>query len=1480
MQKRKQPTLKLSLLSCAIALAAGNAQVASAVELCSGDTSITVASGAGGVTCELDTTDARLTVVAGGKIDDQVHVTATGTVINNAGSISASGTSAIYYDGVDLDGSLTNSGKINGYDSESSYAYAYGVYTNELSGRLGNSGTIRANAQAETYYANATALNVNSDLSGSLQNGGLIEATAEASSQANAYGVLVYGDLSGDVINTGTIRAEATATDGDAYASALYVSGDVSGELRNTGTIEALAESRTGDASAYALYVSSGDFTSTATFANGGKILAKATSLDSEASAYGVYLSSGKLDTVLTNGGTISAEATSYGSTATAQAIYLNAGIGGDGGIVNTGTISAIAKGGDYGYATALEISGEHSYVTASSGTDYAALSGTAAIVNSGTILADAYGRSGDGEAYALEIDGDLAQDARIQNNATGTIKALARSLTTSATATAISTYDLRDNAAILNNGLILAQANSTTDYSEATGIDVDSMYDDASIVNNKTLKAIASGQQYASAYAIEADYLYDNAAIINNGTIEAKAASLTSSATAYGIYAYSLYDNAKIVNNGTLTVTAEGPDYSASANGIAVDSLYDSAMVVNNGTLTVSASAQEYSATAYGIQADNLDNDAALVNSGKIIVSAEGFSSAEAHGLYAYSLNDNAVLLNEGTISVSAVDGTSSAEAYGISLDSIYDDAKLTNSGKIEVTAHGRFDAYAYAYGIDMDGVYGNGAVRNTNLIRATATVDGTSSAYAYGIDMDSVGDNATLVNSGAIIASATSKIYQAYAYGISMGSIYSAGDVGTPDPDDDIDALTNAAGAVIAAYAEGETSASAYGIEADDIYNSARLTNNGSIIATALNHYSSSAYAYGIETGELRDTATLTNNGSITAVATNLAQTGDDSAYAYGILTSNVDAGAAIVNNGSIKVSASANEGSATAYGILTGVLSGTIENHGTIDVSASSTGEWAGAYGIQAGGGDYYSTVVGAAGLIENTGSINGAVYAGWNQFYNCSSGCAYLGASSISLTNSGSITTQATVDSYVSGNYTQLAGGSLGFVLRNVDDFGQLSVNGTADFSASNKVELHLDPKAVFADGDVLDDVIYGNTLVAHADGFAVSDSSAFYNFIVSEDANSLDITVDALDPASVLAGAGLMLTGSQADLLAGLLAGEAPEEFDPLLAALNGAGTAGEAAAVVEAFGPALSGAASFATRVAGQGASNAISARMGETRGASSGDAFTQNAVWIKPFLGMAEQDDANGQSGYDVDTTGFVIGMDGDVNDDLRVGVAIASAQSEVDGRVANVDIDTTQLTVYGSYALGSATALDLDLSYGANSYDSHRRVTFAGSTAIAEYDGTQLALGVALSHRFAMSEKAALVPSLSVRYSQVELDGYSESGAAPFNLAVAGSDDDAVLAVAKAGYELTLANKGVFLANLGLGIDTIDQASATATVSGAGQTFVSNGIEPDDMLVVGGLGYRHVTAKGMEITAAWDVESRSDFLGNNLSVKFRLPF
>ena len=237
------------------------------------------------------------------------------------------------------------------------------------------------------------------------------------------------------------------------------------------------------------------------------------------------------------------------------------------------------------------------------------------------------------------------------------------------------------------------------------------------------------------------------------------------------------------------------------------------------------------------------------------------------------------------------------------------------------------------------------------------------------------------------------------------------------------------------------------------------------------------------------------------------------------------------------------------------------------------------------------------------------------------------------------------------------------------------------------------------------------------------------------------------------------------------------------------------------------------------------------------------------------------------------------MIGLDGNVSDAVRLGGAIASAKSDVSG-MGSLDISTTQFTAYGSYAFDSRTSLDVDLGYAMNSYDSHR-VAINGSTAIASFDGTQLTFGLNLSHSYALNETSALIPSLSVRYNKVDLDGYQETGAGVYDLHVAEKKDDSVLSAIKGTYELTMSNKGVFTANLGVGVDTANQASATSSLSGGtGPTFVSNGINPDSTVLMGGIGYRYVTSKNLEINAAYDLEGRSNFLGQTASVKFKLPF
>lgn len=176
MQKRKNPRLKLSLLSCAIAFAATGSMQAQAVDLCTGKTSTTVSSGASGNNCSLDTANAKLTVNAGGKITDGVSVTQTGVTVSNAGLIATSSQTALYYSG-DLDKSLSNSGTIraDGYD-----AYAVNI-SGDVSGTINNSGRMIGVGMSSSYVG-GSGLYIDGGLSGKLTNSGRIEGTAIADS--------------------------------------------------------------------------------------------------------------------------------------------------------------------------------------------------------------------------------------------------------------------------------------------------------------------------------------------------------------------------------------------------------------------------------------------------------------------------------------------------------------------------------------------------------------------------------------------------------------------------------------------------------------------------------------------------------------------------------------------------------------------------------------------------------------------------------------------------------------------------------------------------------------------------------------------------------------------------------------------------------------------------------------------------------------------------------------------------------------------------------------------------------------------------------------------------------------------------------------------------------------------------------------------------------------------------------------------------
>lgn len=356
------------------------------------------------------------------------------------------------------------------------------------------------------------------------------------------------------------------------------------------------------------------------------------------------------------------------------------------------------------------------------------------------------------------------------------------------------------------------------------------------------------------------------------------------------------------------------------------------------------------------------------------------------------------------------------------------------------------------------------------------------------------------------------------------------------------------------------------------------------------------------------------------------------------------------------------------------------------------------------------------------------------------------------------------------------------------------------------------------------------------------------------------------------------GSGLKLSPSLAGLVNRVIGEGEYGSYGMLAAALNSASTATAAAHVLEHVAPVLTAGAAQATRMAGSGAGNAIGVRLAETRGAASGDGVADGQVWIKPFTGKVEQDSVNGISGYDADTNGVVAGIDASVSPAWRIGVALATAESDVQSRISSVDVDTLQATLYGSYAVDERTALDLTASAALHSYDG-RRQAIDGSTALSAFDGTQFTLGAELSRRYRLGGNSALIPSLAVQLRQATLEAYAETGAGLYNLTVQDAQEDSILVAAKGVFEQKLGG-GVFHASLGVAHDSVDAASATASLAGNGPTFITNGIEPDALVLTGGLGYRYVTRGNLELDVSYDLESRDGFEGQTASLRLKLPF
>ncbi len=815
----------------------------------------------------------------------------------------------------------------------------------------------------------------------------------------------------------------------------------------------------------------------------------------------------------------------------------------------------------------------------------------------------------------------------------------------------------------------------------------------------------------------------------------------------------------------------------------------------------------------------------ATITNKSTGTISATSINGG-AYGIFA--MENLSVIENYGSINTISENGS----AVGISTDYNHVDAIIANIGSI--TAEGRSDTY---------GIYSNtndGTITHSGTIEASTTDDGT----AYGIYMSS--------NSGTVTVDGS---IDAHSVNGSTVGIYI---------DSDNSGNINANDSIIATSTNGD----AIGIYSGNNQSTGIITNNGTI-----NIDSENGSAIGIDISGSND-GTITNNSIIYA----------DSVYndAYGIRASSSLSPHTIANGGEINIGTT----DGNAYGIyIDNATDSVITNSGSIIVDSTNNN----AYGIYSN--DFSNAALTNSGTItapialsltnsgtvENTSSgvINGDIQAG-----------------NANVQNDGTINLASTNTSNVN-NFTQSAGGVLEIRLNSGADgiaqYSKLSANGVATLNSGTTLNVNVQTSTDYQNlliGQQLTDVISATTLIADASTLNVTDTSALLNFTPVVDGATLDLDVvkgvsilDATQNSGVVGAYGA----------ASVLEEYAGDDSDltTFISSLNTLETEEEVAQAILETTPTTTTVLSNISTQFYNNIGSIVQSHQNNPTGMNSGDVVLGDKnLWIKPFGSYSKQNNKDGLNGFSAHSKGVGIGVDGEYENNQRVGLAVFYTQSDVDANSVsqNTKLDIFNLIVYGNLPIiDNSTNLFYQLGMGIQQTSSTRNITAPALTAKADYNAKTLFANIKLARDTSINNTLNLSNQLFGTYVYYKNPSYSESGAGGLNLNVQGFNTTSLVFGIEESLKYSITDGTDLLLNIALGYDFGDtNQNVLASYYGAsGTSFTTSGIDNGPWAYKTGIEIAQELQNNLSVSAGYDLDGRgSDFKNHTVSAKVNWKF
>ena len=285
---------------------------------------------------------------------------------------------------------------------------------------------------------------------------------------------------------------------------------------------------------------------------------------------------------------------------------------------------------------------------------------------------------------------------------------------------------------------------------------------------------------------------------------------------------------------------------------------------------------------------------------------------------------------------------------------------------------------------------------------------------------------------------------------------------------------------------------------------------------------------------------------------------------------------------------------------------------------------------------------------------------------------------------------------------------------------------------------------------------------------------------------------------------------------------------------------------------------------------------DAIGSRFGNAEGMASGDTVNGYGLWAQGMYNRTKFDGTSISNGYDTDSYGFAMGLEGTLNPSTKLGLGYAYTGTDIDGFLRSTDAKTHTAFVYGEYK-PSNWYVNAVASYGWSDYDEDKFVM--GTKQTASYDANTFGLQ-AMTGLDMQVAGMTMTPEVGMRYYRISQDGYTDT----LGTQVSSSDSDILTGVlgVRMGTQWQPCSTAVLKPEFRVAMtyDLVDADNDSIVALANGATYRVEGETLDRFGVEMGVGVTAQVYDNIELGLSYEGGFRGDYQNHTGMINAKYKF